>query len=228
MRHLAPVMLLIVAAGIPLGCWLARNYVVQGDLTGFAAKSRSLTWTPKPLGQYGNHPIFTPRGLAAFWSELVATLWRGENLWHGYPLAAGELDAFYVLSTTLFLLAFLIAAAAGGAKAQVATCWTGMFCLLLFVLSLALIGLCSVSIDFGSCFYPSRKWPFFSSGRLILGALVPLLIMYLSGLESLLAWLGLSFLRLPLLIILVDLMAIAEIVYSLDVFASQYNWFHLQ
>jgi hypothetical protein len=64
-------------------------------------------------------------------------------------------------------------------------------------------------------------------GRLILGALVLFLIMYLSGLQSLLDWLHLSFLRLPLLILLVDIMAVAQIVYSLDVFASQYNWFHL-
>ena len=51
--------------------------------------------------------------------------------------------------------------------------------------------------------------------------------MYLSGLESLLEWLRLGFLRLPLLIILVDVMVISEIVYSLDVFVSRYNWFHL-
>jgi hypothetical protein len=51
--------------------------------------------------------------------------------------------------------------------------------------------------------------------------------MYLSGLESLLGWLRLSVLRLPLLIIVVNLTALAEFAYSLDVFASPYNWFHL-
>lgn len=75
--------------------------------------------------------------------------------------------------------------------------------------------------------FPLAPVAVLSVGRLILGALVPFMIMYLSGLESLLDWLRLSFLRLPLLIILVDVMAVAEIVYSLDVFASQYNWFHL-
>jgi hypothetical protein len=225
--QLVPVMLLLMAAGIPIGCWLARNYVVLGDLTGFAAKSRCLTWTSKPLGQYANHPIFTPGGFLSFWSALVTTFWRGENLWHGYPLAAGPLDTFYVTSTTLCLLAFLLAALAGGAKANVASWWAGIFCSLILALSVALLILCSISVDFGTCFYPSRTWPFLSSGRLILGALVPLLIMYLSGLESLLDWLRLSFARLPLLVIVAGLMAIAEIVYSLDVFASQYNWFHL-
>jgi hypothetical protein len=226
-RQLAPVMLLLLAAAIPVGCWLARNYVCMGELTGFAAKSRSLNWTPKPLGQYGNHPIFTPGGFLAFWSALLTTFWRGEGLWHGHPMAAGHVDTFYVTSTTLCLLAFLIAAVAGRAKADVATWWASVFCLLMLALSLAIMIFCSVSVDFGNCFYPSRRWPYFSSGRLILASLVPLLIMYLSGLESLLGWLRFSFLRLPLLIIAVDLMAIAAIVYSLDVFASQYNWFHL-
>ena len=200
----------------------------MGELTGFSAKSRCLTWTPKPLGQYANHPIFTLGGYLSFWSALVRTFWRGEGLWHGYPLAAGAIDTFYVSSSTLLLVAFLISTVAGGAKADAATRWAGVFCLLVFALSLALLILWSVSVDFGKCFYPSRRWPFLSSGRLMLGALVPFLIMYLSGLESFLAWLRLSFLRLPLLIVTVNLVAIAEIVYSLDVFASQYNWFHLR
>jgi hypothetical protein len=225
--QLVPVMLLLIAAGIPIGCWLARNYLVMGDLTGFAAKCRCLTWSSKPLGQYGNHPIFTPGGFLSFWSALVTTFWRGENLWQGYPLAPGPIDTFYVTSTTLCLLAFLIAAVGDGTKANVTTRWASIFCLLMLALSVALLIFCSISVDFGTCFYPSRKWPFLSSGRLILGALVPLLIMYLSGLESLLDWLRLSFARLPLLLITTGLMAVAEIAYSLDVFASQYNWFHL-
>jgi hypothetical protein len=102
-----------------------------------------------------------------------------------------------------------------------------MCCLVLAALSIALLISCSIQVDFGHSTCPSRRWPFFSQGRLLLGALVPLLIMYLSGLESLLGWLRLSVLRLPLLIIVVNLTALAEFAYSLDVFASPYNWFHL-
>ena len=51
--------------------------------------------------------------------------------------------------------------------------------------------------------------------------------MYLGGLEVLLERLRLSFLRVPVLIVIVDSMLITQIVYSMDVFASQYNWFHL-
>jgi hypothetical protein len=51
--------------------------------------------------------------------------------------------------------------------------------------------------------------------------------MYLGGLDVLLGWLRLRFARVPLLIIMVNFMVTSEIVYSMQVFASQYNWFHL-
>jgi hypothetical protein len=53
------------------------------------------------------------------------------------------------------------------------------------------------------------------------------LILYLGGLETLLDWLRIGFLRLPLLILVVDAIALCQIMYSMDVFASQYNWYHL-
>jgi hypothetical protein len=87
--------------------------------------------------------------------------------------------------------------------------------------------LVSVSFDFGTSFYPSRQLPFLPSGRLIMGSLVPFLILYLGGLEALLGWLRLSFMRIPVLIVIIDLMVMSQIGYSVQVFASQYNWFHL-
>jgi hypothetical protein len=188
-----------------------------------------MMWTPKLLGQYWHHPIFTPGGLMFFWSNLTATIWRGEVLWHRANLAAGPIDIFYLVSSTGFFLTFIIASliAGGTARAEIRT--AAMFCLPLFALCVAVLILFSISFDFGigTFYYPSRQFPYFTQGRLILGALVPFLIMYLGGLEALLRWLRLSFARFPVLIILVDLMAISEIAYSMDVFASQYNWFHL-
>ncbi len=229
LTHLVPVVVLLTTASIPIGCWLARNYVVLGDLTGFALRSRFMTWTPKLLGQYWHHPIFTPGGLVFFWSNLTATIWRGEVLWHRANLAAGPIDIFYLVSSTGFLLTFVIAGliAGGTARAEIRT--AAMFCLPLFAMCVAVLVLFSISFDFGigTFYYPSRQFPYFTQGRLILGALVPFLIMYLGGLEAILRWLRLSFARIPVLIVLVDLMAISEIAYSMDVFASQYNWFHL-
>jgi hypothetical protein len=186
-------------------------------------------WTPKSIGEYGNHPIFTPGGLLVFWRGLATTLWRGEFLWHRIPLASGPFDNFYFVSSTLLLLSFIAGSLLGGSRVSAETRSVAMFCLAPFALSVALLILFSISYDFGTGLfnYPSHESPYFAQGRLILGALVPFLIVYLSGLESFLGWLRLSFIRLPLLILMVDLVAIAEIVYSLDVFASQYNWYHL-
>ena len=60
-----------------------------------------------------------------------------------------------------------------------------------------------------------------------MGSVVPFLILYVGGLEKLLGLLRLDFARVPLLFIIVDLMVMSEIGYSMQVFASQYNWFHL-
>ncbi len=60
-----------------------------------------------------------------------------------------------------------------------------------------------------------------------MGSLVPFLIMYLGGLEVLLSRLQLRFFRVPLLILIVSFMFISEMAYSMGVFASQYNWYHL-
>ena len=225
----APVAVLLLASLIPIGCWIARDYLVLGNPTGFALRSRFMGWTPKSLGQYVNHPIFTPGGLLFFWNSLATTLWRGEFLWHRDTLAVGSMDSFYFLSSTLLLLSFIVGSFRGGGRAPAASRSAAVFCLTPFVLSVALPILFSISYDFGTgpFNYPSRALPYFTQGRLILGVLVPFLIMYLSGLESLLDWLRLGFARLPLLIIMVDVMALTEIVYSLDVFASRYNWFHL-
>ena len=227
--HLLPGAVLLLTSLIPVACWMLRNYLVLGDLSGFALRSRFMGWTPKSLGQYLNHPIFTPGGFMLFWRGLATTLWRGEFLWHRANLAIGSVDAFYFLSSTLLLLCFITASSFGGEKATAVRCSTAAWCLPPLTLALALLMLFSISYDFGTGPFntPSRDVPYFTQGRLILAALVPFLIMYLAGLESLLEWLRLSFLRLPLLIIMVNVLAIAEIAYSLEVFASRYNWFHL-
>ena len=44
--HLVPVVLLVAAAGIPVACWLARNYVVFGDMTGYGSITASKAGRP--------------------------------------------------------------------------------------------------------------------------------------------------------------------------------------
>jgi hypothetical protein len=40
------------------------------------------------------------------------------------------------------------------------------------------------SRDFGYCVYPSRNFPYFASGRLIAGCLVPFALLYVYGLRQ--------------------------------------------
>ena len=56
---------------------------------------------------------------------------------------------------------------------------------------------------------------------------MPVMVMYLGGLEAVLGWLRLSWARVPALVILVAFMATSQFVLSRDVFASEFNWFHL-
>ena len=228
LTHLVPVALLLAASIIPIACWLARNYFVLGELTGFALRNHFMTWTPKPFAEYWNHPIFTPHGFfLCFWGKLLGTFWQGEFSWHGARLAAGNMDVFYAVSSLLFLVVFFAGNVVrrGGANAE--THLTAMLCSLMFAMSVAMLILFSISVDFGACNYPSREQPYITSGRLMLAALVPFLIMYLGGLEWLLDRLRMGFARLPALCILVGLMTISQIAYTAEVFASRYNWFHL-
>jgi hypothetical protein len=227
LAHLVPVLLLAAAACIPVACWLARNYFAFGDLMGFALNNRFKTWTPKPISEYWRHPIFRPSGFLYFWSRLALTIWRGEMYWYGDDLAAAPIDAFYFFSSTAFLLSYAIAAATKRGSSRTETRLAAGLCWLLLALSVAILVMVSVSFDFGTSIYPSRQLPFLPSGRLIMGSLVPFLILYLGGFEALLGWLRLDFARVPLLIVIVDVILMSEISYSIQVFASQYNWYHL-
>ena len=135
------------------------------------------------------------------------------------------MDAFYLVSTTAFLAAFVF-----GIRREISDADNrGILasCFLLGALYTGVLVSVSLAYDFGADGYPSRESPYLVSGRLILGALVPFLIMYLSGLEWLFGWLRLRGARVPVLIAMVVLMGIVQIFYLAPVFASQYNWFHL-
>jgi hypothetical protein len=145
-----------------------------------------LGWTLKPPAALWPHPIFTPAGLGTFAWETIASFWRGEFFWRGARLAWVASDAFYV-ATSLALLGLAgvgllrrgVAAARGERLVLV-------FCFGALALALAPLVAISVAYDFGACLYPSREHPFMSSGRLLLGGLVPFLALYLTGLDRLL------------------------------------------
>ena len=61
---------------------------------------------------------------------------------------------------------------------------------LTFMAALAFLALLSIRFDFGECIYPSRAHPYFTSGRLMSGALIPFALLYVYGIGYLLRRVG--------------------------------------
>jgi hypothetical protein len=85
----------------------------------------------------------------------------------------------------------------------------------------------SVAFDFHDCFYPSRVYPYLNSGRLLTGALIPFLVVYIQGLDWALRRWQSERLRWTILALISVFLAVSEIVIYWPVFGSQYNWFHM-
>jgi len=218
---------LIAAAAIPIGAWLARNALVLGDVTGSAEKVRVLGWTLKPPGRIFHHPLFTPSGMLTFWSETMATFWRGEIVWGLTPLASPGWDRFYAASSFV-LIALAVIAAFTWRREEASTRRAFLLpSLALVVLSVGFLAAISLMYDFGDCFYPSRVKPFLTSGRLALAALIPFAALYVSGLDALVPRKAPEALRWALLVVPLVLLTASELTMSRMAFSSAYNWFHL-
>jgi len=85
----------------------------------------------------------------------------------------------------------------------------------------------SIVFDFGNCYYPSPAYPYFTSGRLMSGALVPFALLFVFGLDRILDFVKSDRNRLLVLGAIMLVITISEVVLSAPAFASQYNWFHL-
>jgi hypothetical protein len=91
----------------------------------------------------------------------------------------------------------------------------------------AFLALLSLAFDFGSCPYPSREHPYFSSGRYLSGALIPFALLYVHGLDGLLARARPAWTRAALLAAILAVATLSEVVLNRVAFGSQYNWFAL-
>ena len=218
---------LALCAGLPIGGWLAWTKYHFGDFTGTAAKIQFLGWTHKPFNEWWPHPIFTPHGLWTFVSGLMATFWQGELLWHRQPLASPVVDAIYAILSVGFVGVAVVAllsrsTAATGPQRQ--ALWLGFLC---FVAAVAFLGFLSIIYDFQDCFYPSRAHPYFTSGRLMLGALIPFLLLYLYGVDRALDRIKNHWVKPLALAGLILFMLISEITINRMMFSNAYNWFHM-
>jgi len=228
LRLYVPVIVLFfAAAAVPVTIWCIRNYYIAGDLTASSAKVHFLGWTPKPIGAWWNHPIFTAGGLWTFWSDLLASFWRGEFIWHGERLSFRSVDLFYAISSALFIGS----AAVGMLQRKRGPSDFQRQCLglALFSFAAALISLAMLSIifDFGQCLFPSRSYPFFASGRLLSGAVIPIMLLYVYGLDTALRFIGGGWVRYFALGGIGLFITASEVILSTPIFSSPYNFFHM-
>lgn len=219
---------LAICASLPMLAWLAWCKHTFGDFTGTAAKIQFLGWTQKPFSEWWHHPLLTPPGLWVFVSEVLTGFWRGEFTWLFQGLAWPGVDAVYVTASLLFggaAVAALLPRFAAASREQRQALWFGLAS---FTAAMAFLGLLSVSYDFHDCFYPSREHPYITSGRLVLGALIPFLLLFVYGLDRASIWLdktGLA--RWLVLTGFILFMLVSEVAINWPAFFSQYNWFHL-
>ena len=162
-------------------------------------------------------------GFWYFVRTLSHNFWRGEIPWHGSPRGSW-IDGLYLFSTIIFALVFLLRAFRHDEK-PLAEKFADRNALAIACLSIFFLIFLSLRYDFGATYYPSRALPYFVSGRLIIGALVPFLVIYLRGLELL--WKRALPRLSPFIPVfaLVLSMAIAESLALRPVFASAYNFY---
>jgi hypothetical protein len=227
MRNGAAVAGLASAAALPILAWLMRNYTVLGDLSGTAAKIAYLNWTRKPLAELTNHPLFTFSGLGTFWSRLIARFWCGEALWAEHPPTPPIIEGFFVVVTTVLLPASALFWLRSKRTDQPREdTFDGPY-LMVVGSSIAFLAFLSLLFDFGGCQNPSREEPYFTSGRLICGMLVPFVVLLVHGTRWLAQW-GPRGTMTCILVSIVVVSLIAPLNLLLLAAPSQFNWFHLE
>jgi len=217
---------LLLGAALPMAAWMTWCKLNFGDLTGSALKIKFLNWGDKPVGAWLHHPLFTLPGFWFFLKTNLATFWQGEALWHRLPLANPSVDSAYVVLTLgafAFTLAALVQPRSGFTTLQRRAAVFGFLCL---GAMLAFFALLSVKYDFRDCFYPSTEKPYFVSGRLMLGMLIPFLLLFAAGFERLMSGFQTKT-KYFMLVMLLGFMLASEITTDWPVFGSEYNWFHL-
>ena len=223
---MSPLGALAFCATIPIVVWLFWMKSHFGDFTGASSKAQLLGWTIKPFPEWWFHPIFTASGMWTFLSELIASFWRGEFMWHARAISFKAIDLFYVFSSLGLILIALISLVRDRGKkvsqAQRRVLWIAAGCV---VATIACLGFLSLQFDFGSCINPSRERPYFFQGRLMLGALIPFAMLYVYGLDRLLR--GAPVFVLGAVGMVAISITISELLANRVAFTSAYNWFHL-
>jgi len=159
-------------------------------------------------------------------SGLMATFWQGEFLWHRQPLASPVVDTVYAISSVCFV-GVAVVALLSRSTGVTGSHGSAMVGILVFCGGDGVSGFLSIIYDFQDCFYPSRAHPYFTSGRLMLGALIPFLLLYLYGMDCALSRIKNRWTKPLALACLILFMLISEITINRMMFSNAYNWFHM-
>jgi hypothetical protein len=206
--------------------WMLHNRAVTGDVTGSTAKMAHLGWTVKAWRDMWQHPIFSPHGTYYFLTHLMRTYWRGEFFWHGDPMRWAVADGFYVWSS--YLLCVVFAVYWIRQKRDGSLQWlNGLVSIYLLLASVLFLAGLSLLFDFHECFYPSRAYPYFVSGRIIAGTLLPFAMIYAVGFETLLRTIRERVHPIIPFAVCCLFIVLAEIVVSREVFRSPFNFYSL-
>jgi hypothetical protein len=217
-----------MAALLPPLLWMAHNRVIMGDLTGSRAKIAYLGWTMKPWQQVWQHPLLSIRGMNFFLGELIPRYWRGEYAWQGSPMKWQVADWFYIVSSYLMLAVFAMYLLRQKKADNPVAHLSSYLSLYLVVASVLFLAAISLPFDFQRCFYPSRAYPYFVSGRIISGTLLPFALIYLNGFEYI--WRPIRKYVHPIIpfSIICVFILYAQVLVTYGVFHSAFNFFALR
>jgi hypothetical protein len=213
-----------LTAFLPVIAWSVRNFIYFGDLTASASKISHFHWTVKNPGEWLNTSLLTTHGICNFWTELMASFWRGELVWVAHRLTLPATDIFYWASSLLFLLIVFFVTPFSG-KSVSAPVWKftlwSFFSLVIFMFVL------SLAFDFSGSPYPSFDRPYFVSGRLMSAALIPFLVLYVRGFGFLLYFVRNENLKIALLGVVCIMITASEWIVNKVVLNSPFNFFSL-
>jgi 4-amino-4-deoxy-L-arabinose transferase-like glycosyltransferase len=225
-KALPALSILTACAALPALAWIDWCRTHFGDFTGSQPKVLYWGWTPKPVSEWLQHPIFTFHGAGIFVSGLLSAFWQGEITWYKQPLCRPAVSWFYEFATIILLLVTLAKIIRRPAPLFQTECRALRFSFFLFAASVAFLVFISIRFDFHNCTYPSRAFPYLISGRLMLGALIPSMLLFVSGLDRILQRFKLPT-KFLILAALNLAMLIAEFVTDQPAFFDKYNWYHM-
>jgi Predicted membrane protein (DUF2142) len=222
---LPAIAILFFAAAVPAIAWMATCEARFGDLTGSKFKADHFRWTYKAFGDWWGHPIFTPAGFWYFLSGNISSFWQGEFWWWNAPMTRPLLNLLYTALTLLLIASAVTGIARRSTRPMPGQLQPLVLAVACIIGALAFYGFLSILYDFHECAYPSRHHPYFVSGRLLLGALVPFMLLFVYGLDRWLQRFSLTT-RLITLAGMAVFMLVSELVTDWPVFSNEYNWFH--